>query len=46
MKTATRNKHTPLNGYMSFSSTPAGATDSEPTLDEMLPARAPTPSTR
>ena len=36
VKTATRNKHTPLNGYVSFSSTPAGATDSEPTLDEML----------
>ena len=26
VKTATRNKHTPLNGYVSFSSTPAGAT--------------------
>jgi RNA polymerase sporulation-specific sigma factor len=37
VKTATRNKHTPLNGYISFSSTPAGASDSEPTLDEMLP---------
>src|SRR4030095_15239572 len=37
VKTATRNKHTPLNGYVSFSSTPAGATDSEPTLDEVLP---------
>jgi RNA polymerase sporulation-specific sigma factor len=37
VKTATRNKHTPLNGYVSFSSTPAGATDNEPTLDEMLP---------
>jgi RNA polymerase sporulation-specific sigma factor len=37
VKTATRNKHTPLNGYVSFSSTPAGATDAEPTLDEMLP---------
>jgi RNA polymerase sporulation-specific sigma factor len=36
VKTATRNKHTPLNGYISFSSTPAGA-DSEPTLDEVLP---------
>jgi RNA polymerase sporulation-specific sigma factor len=36
VKTATRNKHTPLNGYVSFSSTPAGA-DSEPTLDEVLP---------
>jgi RNA polymerase sigma-H factor len=37
VKTATRNKHTPLNGYVSFSSTPAGAVDNEPTLDEMLP---------
>src|SRR3954453_13984065 len=30
VKTATRNKHTPLNGYVSFSATPAGASDSEP----------------
>ena len=38
MKTATRNKHTPLNQYVSFSSTPSGSTgESEPTLDEMLP---------
>jgi RNA polymerase sporulation-specific sigma factor len=37
VKTATRNKHTPLNGYISFSSTPAGTPDAEPTLDEMLP---------
>ena len=38
VKTATRNKHTPLNQYVSFSSTPAGSFgDSEPTLDEMLP---------
>jgi RNA polymerase sporulation-specific sigma factor len=37
VKTATRNKHTPLNGYVSFSATPAGASESEPTLDEMLP---------
>ena len=37
VKTATRNKHTPLNGYVSFSSTAAGNPDSEPTLDEMLP---------
>jgi RNA polymerase sporulation-specific sigma factor len=38
VKTATRNKHTPLNQYVSFSSTPAGGTgaDSEPTLDEMI----------
>ena len=37
VKTATRNKHTPLNGYVSFSATPACASDSEPTLDEVLP---------
>ncbi len=37
VKTATRNKHTPLNGYVSFSSTPAGTSDNEPSLDEMLP---------
>jgi RNA polymerase sporulation-specific sigma factor len=37
VKTATRNKHTPLNGYVSFSATPAGSSVSEPTLDEMLP---------
>jgi len=38
VKTATRNKHTPLNQYVSFSSSPAGATgELEPTLDEMLP---------
>jgi RNA polymerase sporulation-specific sigma factor len=39
VKTATRNKHTPLNGYVSFSSTPAGAAadGGEPTLDEILP---------
>ncbi len=37
VKTATRNKHTPLNQYVSFSSTPAGSQgDSEPTLDEMI----------
>ncbi len=38
VKTATRNKHAPLNQYVSFSSSPAGAFgDNEPTLDEMLP---------
>jgi RNA polymerase sporulation-specific sigma factor len=37
VKTATRNKHTPLNQYISFSGTPAGAAGNEPTLDEMLP---------
>ena len=37
VKTATRNKHTPLNQYVSFSSTPAGAGEDVPTLDQMLP---------
>ena len=37
VKTATRNKHVPLNQYVSFASTPAGASDGEPTLDEVLP---------
>jgi RNA polymerase sporulation-specific sigma factor len=40
VKTATRNKHTPLNGYVSFSTMPAGASDGEPTLDEVLPGSA------
>jgi RNA polymerase sporulation-specific sigma factor len=38
VKTATRNKHTPLNQYVSFSSSPAAAAgDGEPTLDEVIP---------
>ena len=38
VKTATRNKHTPLNEYVSFSQTPAaGNGDGDPTLDELLP---------
>ena len=37
VKTATRNKHTPLNQYVSFSTSPASSTDGEPTLDEILP---------
>src|SRR4051812_11510463 len=37
VKTASRNKHAPLNRYLSFSSTPRGGADSEPTLDEILP---------
>jgi RNA polymerase sporulation-specific sigma factor len=38
VKTATRNKHVPLNQYVSFSATPAGsAGDGEPTLDEVIP---------
>src|ERR1700744_1307899 len=37
VKTATRNKHTPLNQYVSFSSTPAGAGEDVPTLEQILP---------
>jgi RNA polymerase sporulation-specific sigma factor len=38
VKTATRNKHTALNQYVSFSQTPAAAgPDSETTLEEVLP---------
>jgi len=37
VKTASRNKHTPLNQYVSFSQTPAAAGDSDTTLDEVLP---------
>jgi len=37
VKTATRNKHTPLNQYVSFSSTPAGTGEEVPTLDQLLP---------
>ncbi|HUB99116.1 MAG TPA: sigma-70 family RNA polymerase sigma factor [Solirubrobacterales bacterium] len=39
VKTATRNKHTPLNQYVSFSQTPAAAGgDSNMTIGEILPA--------
>jgi RNA polymerase sporulation-specific sigma factor len=37
VKTATRNKHAPLNQYVSFSQTPASAPEGEPTLDEVIP---------
>ena len=37
VKTATRNKHVPLNQYVSFSSSPAGNTEGDATLDEVLP---------
>ena len=37
VKTATRNKHAPLNGYVSFSSGPAAASDGETTLEEIIP---------
>ena len=37
VKTATRNKHTPLNQYVSFSQTPSASTDSDTTLEDVLP---------
>ena len=41
VKTSTRNKHTPLNEYVSFSQSPAASSgDGDPTLDEMLPGPA------
>jgi RNA polymerase sporulation-specific sigma factor len=37
VKTATRNKHTPLNQYVSFSMSPAASGDSEAALEDILP---------
>jgi len=37
VKTATRNKHTPLNQSVSFSTSPAASGDAEPGLDELIP---------
>jgi RNA polymerase sporulation-specific sigma factor len=37
VKTATRNKHSPLNQYVSFSSSPTASGEDAPTLDEMIP---------
>ena len=38
VKTATRNKHTPLNSYVSFSQAPAAAgEEGEPTMADILP---------
>src|SRR5262245_53835355 len=37
VKTSTRNKHTPLNEYVSFSQTPAAAGEGEQTLEDVLP---------
>jgi RNA polymerase sporulation-specific sigma factor len=37
VKTATRNKHTPLNQYVSFSSSASASAEGEPTLDEVIP---------
>ena len=39
VKTASRNKHAPLNQYVSFGQTPAAPGDSETTLEELLPGR-------
>jgi RNA polymerase sporulation-specific sigma factor len=36
VKTASRNKHAPLNRYTSFSTSPAGAEEGETTLEELL----------
>ena len=38
VKTASRNKHAPLNQYVSFVQSPAAPGDSETTLEELLPA--------
>jgi len=41
VKTATRNKHTPLNSYVSFSQTPAASgEEGEPTMADVLPGSA------
>jgi RNA polymerase sporulation-specific sigma factor len=37
VKTASRNKHAPLNQYVSFGQAPAAPGDSETTLEELLP---------
>ena len=37
VKTATRNKHAPLNQYVSFGQSPAANTESETTMEEILP---------
>ena len=37
VKTASRNKHAPLNQYVSFAQSPAAASDSEAMLEEILP---------
>jgi RNA polymerase sporulation-specific sigma factor len=37
VKTATRNKHVPLNQYVSFSTSPAAGGDSDATLEELIP---------
>jgi RNA polymerase sporulation-specific sigma factor len=37
VKTSTRNKHVPLNEYISFAQTPAAAGEGEQTLEDVLP---------
>jgi RNA polymerase sigma-H factor len=37
VKTATRNKHVPLNQYVSFSTSPAASGESDATLEELIP---------
>ncbi len=37
VKTASRNKHKPLNRYTSFASAPAGGEEGESSLEELLP---------
>lgn len=37
VKTASRNKHAPLNQYVSFGQTPAAAGESDTTLEDVLP---------
>ena len=37
VKTASRNKHAPLNQYVSFAQTPAAAIESDATLEDVLP---------
>jgi len=37
VKTASRHKHSPLNQYVSFAQSPAGQSDSDATLEDVLP---------
>jgi RNA polymerase sigma-H factor len=38
VKTASRHKHAPLNQYVSFGQSPAGQSDSDATLEDVLPS--------
>jgi RNA polymerase sporulation-specific sigma factor len=40
VKTASRHKHAPLNQYVSFGQSPAGQSDSDATLEDVLPGPA------